>query len=145
MILVSACLAGVNCRYDGKSCKNEDISKLISQDKAIAICPEQLGELPVPRERIEIVSGDGYHILKGTAKAINDKGIDVSENIILGAYKVLRIAQILKIKEVIFKSRSPSCGYKEIYDGTFTGKLKKGTGVCSALLIKNGIKVKSVE
>lgn len=144
MILVSACLAGINCRYDGKDCKDEDIAKLVSKNKAIAVCPEQLGELPTPREPVEIVGGDGCDVLEGSAKAINSLGVDVSNNFILGAQKVLRIAQILKVDEVFFKSKSPSCGCKEIYDGTFTGKLRRGVGVCSALLIKNGITVNNL-
>lgn len=145
MILVSACLTGINCRYDGKDYKDEDIAKLVSKSKAIGVCPEQLGELSTPREPAEIVDSDGYGVLEGSARVINSIGVDVSNNFILGAKKVLRIAQILKVDEVFFKSKSPSCGCKEIYDGTFTGKLKKGVGVCSALLIKNGIAVNSIE
>ncbi|MDI6785998.1 MAG: DUF523 domain-containing protein [bacterium] len=145
MILVSACLVGINCRYDGKGCKNENIITLVSRNKAIPVCPEQLGELPTPRKPAEIVNGDGYDVLIGLARVINTKGVDVSDNFILGAQKVLRIAQILKVEEVFFKSKSPSCGCKRIYNGAFNGKLKEEVGVCSALLIKNGITVNSIE
>lgn len=131
MKAVSACLAGINCRYDGKSKSNERVIKLIKEGKAILICPEQLGGLPTPREPCEIV--DGIFLTK--------KGADLSDNFIRGAKEALKIVQMYGCDEIILKSNSPSCGCGKIYDGTFSGKLISGDGVFTKLLKENGIKV----
>jgi uncharacterized protein YbbK (DUF523 family) len=130
-ILVSACLLGINCKYDGTSNKNEKILKLARNFILIPVCPEILGGLPIPREPAE---------QKGK-RVITRSGKDVTEYFEKGAKKVLKIAKILKIKKAILKQKSPSCGCGKIYDGTFSGKLIKGDGVTAKLLKKNGIKV----
>lgn len=131
MKLVSACLVGIPCRYDGKSALNKKLLKLFKEGKLIPVCPEQLGGLPTPREPAEILND----------RVITKRGKDVTKNFLAGAKTVLRIAKLLKIKQVFLRGRSPSCGSGWIYDGTFSGKLKKGDGITAALLKKNRIRV----
>jgi len=141
MILISACLIGINCKYNGK---NNAVPFLDNLPKHIVpICPEQLGGLPTPRPQAEIILGDGKDVLEGNAKVITKKGNDVTKNFIFGAKQVLKIAQVCGAKEAILKAHSPSCGSGLIYDGSFKGKLKKGDGVTAALLKKKGIKILS--
>ncbi|NLL70813.1 MAG: DUF523 domain-containing protein [Epulopiscium sp.] len=135
MYLVSACLAGVNCRYNGSNTVNEWVRKLVEQGKAIAVCPEQLGGLPIPRACCEIIDKEGKK------KVINKDGQDVTKEFIKGAKKTLVIAQTIGAKKAILQSKSPSCGYGFIYDGTFSGKLKEGNGITTELLSQNGIQV----
>jgi uncharacterized protein YbbK (DUF523 family) len=134
-ILVSACLLGINCKYDGTSNKNEKILKLAKNYILIPVCPEILGGLPPPREPAE---------QKGK-RAITKSGKDVTKYFEKGAKEVLKIAKILKIKKVILKQKSPSCGCGKIFDGTFSGKLIKGGGITTKVLKKSGIKVFSEE
>lgn len=141
MILVSACLAGLCCRYDGGIKKIPLIEKLVDQGKALPICPEQLGELPIPRQRAEIREGSGEDVLAGKAEVYTQGGDKVTKEFILGAKRVLALAQELGVKEVVFKAKSPSCGYGVIYKGDFSGKLVAGNGVTSALLAQHGIKI----
>lgn len=141
MILASACLAGVNCRYDGKNCTCPEIQKLVSQGEAIPVCPEQLGGLGTPRQPAEIHGGTAADVLDGKARVIWKDGTDVTDNFIRGADEMLRIARLAGVREAVMKSRSPSCGCGEIYDGTFTGRIREGNGVAAELLIRNGIKV----
>lgn len=131
MILVSACLVGLNCKYDGGNNFNELVLKLIKSGKAIFICPEQLGGLKTPRNPAEIIDRN----------VITDNGVDVTEEYNRGAIETLRLAKELNIKKAILKSRSPSCGKGTIYDGTFTHTKISGNGVTADLLIKNGIEV----
>lgn len=132
MKLVSACLIGMNCRYDGKSKLNRKCLKIFKKGKLIPVCPEQLGGLPTPREPAE-QQKHGVVLTKANK--------NVTKNFIKGARETLKIAKALKTKEAILKSKSPSCSSGLIYDGTFSGKLIKGDGITTALLKKNGIKV----
>lgn len=134
-ILVSACLAGENCRYDGKNCLNKDIKKLVKAGKAIPVCPEVMGGLTTPRIPSEIIGSDGI------LRVINRQGKDVTEFFQRGAKKTLEIAIENRVTCAIMKSSSPSCGNGEIYDGTFRGKLTKGYGVTAIELKKAGITV----
>lgn len=135
MILVSACLAGVNCKYDGGNNLNEKILELVKKGEAILVCPEQLGGLTTPRTPSEI------SIIEGNKKVINKDGEDVTINFVRGAEEVLRIAKSLNITKAILKSKSPSCGCGLVYDGTFTGTKIPGNGITAQLLIDNGIEV----
>jgi Uncharacterized conserved protein len=145
MILVSACLAGIYSKYNGgTSCVNE-IVELISKGEAIPVCPEQLGGCSTPRPPVELYGGSGGEVLDGRCSAIRKNGEDVSELLIKGAEEVLKIAEMAGAKKAILKARSPSCGCGKIYDGTFTGRIIKGNGVTSELLIRNGIEVKTEE
>jgi len=131
MILVSACLAGMKCRYDGNDTFKQDIFDLVLKGEAIPVCPETMGGLEVPREPAERV-GD---------KVISKSGRDVTIEFKKGAEKTLEIALINKIELAILKSKSPSCGVSKIYDGSFSSKLIPGNGITTELLMKNGIRV----
>ncbi|MBO5348253.1 MAG: DUF523 domain-containing protein [Clostridia bacterium] len=135
MILVSACLVGINCKYSGGNNYNEKIFNLVKEGKAIPICPEQLGGLKTPRTPAEIK--DGHVITK--------ENIDVTNEFKKGANEVLNLATKLGIKKAILQPRSPSCGCGKIYSGNFDGNLVKGNGITADLLIKNGIEVITVE
>lgn len=145
MYLVSACLAGANCRYNGTNKLNPQIQKLVSQGKAIPVCPEQLGGLSVPRPPSEIDGGSGEDVLDGKARVIDREGNNVTSAFLSGAREVLKIAQAKNANKAIFKSKSPSCGCGQIYDGKFSQNLVNGNGVATALLIKNGIEVEVSE
>jgi len=129
--ICSACLLGIECRYDGEEKKNKKVVSLSQKEILMPVCPEQLGGLSTPREPAE---------QKGK-RVFTKSGKDVSENFKRGAKQVLRIAKLYDIKEAILKQRSPSCGCGQIYDGTFSGRIIKGDGVATSLLKKNGIKV----
>lgn len=135
MILVSSCLLGINCKYSGGNNYQEKILKLVKEGKAIFACPEQLGGLTTPRLPAEIVYKDNKRYV------INKEGRDVTEEYERGAEEVLKILKEMNITKVIFKSKSPSCGCGQIYDGTFSNKLIKGNGITTQLLIDNGIEV----
>lgn len=135
MIIVSACLAGVACRYDGKVKPCQKVIKLVKQGKAIPVCPEQLGGLPTPRKASERLGN----------KVFRKDGVEVTEQYQKGAEEALKIAKIVNAKKAILKSKSPSCGLGKIYDGTFSEKLIKGDGICAELFKKNGIKVETEE
>lgn len=141
MILISACLAGVNCRYSGDSSKIEKIMKLVREKKAVLVCPEQLGGLSTPRLPCEIIDGSGEDVLNGKARVVNKEGEDVTAQFVKGAEETLEMAKMYDIKKAILKARSPSCGCGMIYDGSFTGRKKEGDGVLVALLKRNGIEV----
>lgn len=145
MILVSACLAGLDSKYNGKNNCNEYIEKLVRDGKAIVVCPEQMGGLPTPRDPCEISCGGGKEVLSGKAQVIDAKGQDKTEKFLKGAEETLKVAKMYNIKTAILKSKSPSCGCGKIYDGTFGGKLTDGNGVTAELLIKNGIEVLTEE
>lgn len=136
MYLVSACLIGINCRYDGKNTCNKDLEKLMKEGKVIPVCPEVLGNMPIPRESCEIIT-DG----NGIRKVISKSGIDYTSNFEEGARKTLEICKALNIEKAILQSRSPSCGYRKIYDGTFRSNFIEGNGITADLLSENGIEV----
>ena len=132
MILVSACLLGVNCQYNGESDFTKELLEFLkNKGEFITVCPEVLGGLPIPRDGAEIV-GD---------KVKTAKGNDVTKEFLKGAEKVLKFAKENNVDLAILKAKSPSCGVDIIYDGTFSRKLIEGDGITAALLRKNGIKV----
>ena len=141
MILISGCLLGINCRYDGGNSLKLELLKLMKEGRAIPICPEQLGGASTPRVPCEIVGGDGLEVLEGKAKVINSLGEDATELFVRGAKEALKIAEISGAREAILKERSPSCGVKETYDGSFFGKIVCGIGVTAAMLRNSGIKL----
>lgn len=130
-ILISACLLGESCRYDGKSKCDENINAQKNNYEFLPVCPECLGGLGIPRDPSEIIGN----------RVVSENGKDVTENYATGARKTLEIAVENDIKIAILKERSPSCGYGKIYDGTFTGKLTDGNGITAQLLSDNGIVV----
>jgi uncharacterized protein YbbK (DUF523 family) len=133
-LLVSACLLGENVKYNGKNNKIEEIEGLSKKYELIPFCPEVEGGLPTPRPPSEIVSLNPLKI-----KNIN--GNDVTDFFTKGAVKAFDLCQKLDIKKALLKENSPSCGKKQIYDGTFSKTLKRGEGVASSLLGKNGIEI----
>ncbi|MCX8129302.1 MAG: DUF523 domain-containing protein [Clostridia bacterium] len=143
MIIVSACLAGISCRYNGEGSLDGEIRKLLQEGRAIPLCPEQLGGCPTPRRKAEIYKGTGGDVLDGKCIIVDEKGEDVTTRFVRGAEEVLKIAKIVGADKAFLKANSPSCGCGQIYDGTFSGNLTIGNGVTAELLIRNGIIVKS--
>ena len=134
-ILISACLLGAKCRYDGKSkpLSDEKIEELDRRYTLIPVCPEQLGGLPTPRLPCEIQGG----------RVIRKDGVDVSESYLRGAEETLRLLRLFGIKKALLKAKSPSCGAGKIYNGSFSGTLTDGDGITAALLKANGVEVLS--
>lgn len=141
MILVSACLIGINCKYNGYNNKNEKVIQYLKDKQFIIACPEQLGGMSTPRDPSEIIELDTDDIIKGQTIVISNKSLDVTNKFKQGAKEALKIANIYNCKEAILKDGSPSCGSSYIYDGTFSSKKIDGVGVTTVLLINNGIKV----
>jgi len=138
-VLISACLLGINCRYDGDTRGPIPLPESLCP---IPVCPEQLGGLPTPRPKAYFEGGDGREVLKGRARVINLKGEDVTQAFIKGAKEVLGLCKLLGLKKAILKEKSPSCGVKRVWIGK---KLSFGMGVLSALLTEEGIEVISSE
>lgn len=141
MILISACLCGVDCKYSGKNNYNERVFELFKSGKAMLVCPEQLGGLSTPRQPAEISQGTAEDVIKGCCKILNNQGEDVTRQFIKGAEETLKIAKAIDCKKAILKSKSPSCGCGKVYDGNFDGTLIKGNGLTAQLLLNNGIEV----
>jgi uncharacterized protein YbbK (DUF523 family) len=141
MKLVSACLLGIDCAWDGRNRKNKKVLRLLKKEILIPVCPEQLGGLSTPRIPQEIQGSSGEDVLDNKCRVKNEKGIDVTKQFIKGAKETLEIIRMFDIKEFIGKSGSPSCGCGKVYDGSFSRKLIKGNGVTTALLKRNGIRV----
>ena len=145
MKLVSACLIGVNCNFEGKNWLNPKLLQEFEKGDLFPVCPEVFGGLTVPRVPAEIQGGDGFDVLAGKAKVVNERGVDVTSQFVVGATAALRIAQSVGAKEALLIEKSPSCGCGLIFDGTFSDKCVKGDGVTVALLKKNGIKVTTIK
>lgn len=143
MKLVSACLLGHNCKYDGGNNLNIELIKLLENEEIIPVCPEELGGLSTPRLACEIQKGTGETVLNGEAKVYDKKMLDVTKEFIDGACETLNEALKHNVDLAILKSRSPSCGVGKIYDGSFSSILIDGDGVTAAILRQNGIKVVS--
>ena len=140
MILVSACLAGENVKYSGGNNAVPLLCQWIEKhrDDVLLVCPEVMGGLPVPRLPAEI---QRHGANPEDCRVVNKAGDDVTEQFRLGAEKVLELVKAHHISTAILKGNSPSCGDKNIYDGSFTGKLISGSGVTASLLIENGVEV----
>lgn len=130
-LLISACLLGCQCRYDGKGVLIPEAEELLKEHHLIPVCPEILGGLGIPRVPAER-QGD---------RVITREGQDVTAEYERGAREALRLARVFCCRAAILKERSPSCGCGRIYDGSFQGRLTEGDGVCAALLKKEGIEV----
>ena len=135
MMIVSACLAGFPCRYDGKARPCAQVIELVQAGKAIPVCPEQLGGLPTPRPPCEIRLG----------RVVDTGGADRTAEYHRGAEAVLRIAETYGATQALLQNRSPSCGTGWIYDGTFSKTLVQGDGITARLLAQNGIQVIGIE
>ncbi len=141
MILVSACLFGLNCRFDGKSKVNESIISSLGESYCIPFCPEQLGGLPTPRHRAWITQGDGKDVLAGKSRVINEAGTDVTIQFIRGTNETEKLVSLFHVKKAYLKSNSPSCGIGRIYHGK---NLVTGNGVCATMLLQKNIELISV-
>ena len=135
MILVSACLAGEPCRYNGTGYLCPEVGGLVSSGQALTVCPELLGGLAVPRSPAEIIAG----------RVVTVDGEDVTDAYQAGAQLALKLAKQAGCQTAILKARSPSCGCGKIYDGSFCGRLIPGDGVFAALLKTAGIVVQTEE
>ena len=134
-VLVSACLLGLNCKYNGKNNYNIIIEEMLKDYNIIPICPEIMGGLPTPRNQSEIKND----------KVITIDGKNVTENFNKGANEVLFLAKKYNIKKAFLKSKSPSCGNGKIYDGTFTNTLVNGFGITAKLLKDNNIDIITID
>lgn len=141
MIIISACLCGVDCRYNGGNNYNEKAYELFKEGNALLVCPEQLGGLSTPRHPAEISQGTAADVLSHRGKVINNQGEDMTDYFIKGAEETLKIAGAAQCTKAVLKSKSPSCGCGKIYNGEFKGILVKGNGVAAQLLLDNGIEV----
>ncbi|MDO5708080.1 MAG: DUF523 domain-containing protein [Andreesenia angusta] len=135
MLIVSACLLGKNCKYNGGNNRNERVIRICEEEGFIPICPEEMGGLPTPRTPAEIVGN----------RVLTEDGRDFTANFKRGAEISLRIAKENNIEKALLKSKSPSCGCGKIYDGSFKRKLIIGNGITAKLFIENGIEVLTEE
>ncbi len=143
-ILVSACLLGETCRFDGCSCTNDDLINDLDPVELIPVCPEEMGGLNTPRPRARIVGeqedADGHDVLKGDAKVLTHEGKDVTSEYLKGGERTLKVAEASGAGLAILKSNSPSCGCGKIFTQDFES-LIQGDGTTTAILKKAGIKV----
>ena len=130
-VLISACLLGVSCRYDGASKPHSLAAALARCHELVPVCPEQLGGLATPRPPAE----------RQGNRVVTRSGTEVPEAFCRGAAGTLRLCKALNCQAAVLKERSPSCGHGQIYDGTFTATLSKGDGVTAELLGSHGIRV----
>lgn len=134
-ILVSACLLGINCKYDGGNNASKEIDEFLKDYEIIPICPEIMGGLPTPRKASEIKNN----------KVINIEGQDVTKEFEKGAQESLFLAKKYNVKKALLKAKSPSCGNGKIYDGTFTKTIIDGDGKTTQLLKENGIEIITIK
>lgn len=130
-ILVSACLLGVFCRYDGKARLNEAVAALREKHELVPFCPEIYGGLPTPRDPAEILDG----------RVVTSRGNDVTAQYEKGAQEAVRLAQMMGCELAILQDRSPSCGVGSVHNGLFDGGLVDGDGVAAGRLREAGIAV----
>ena len=138
MIIVSACLLGFNCRYDGGNHPEEALFAPTLNKVLVPLCPEQLGGLPTPRAPSEIQGGDGLDVLEGRAQVVSASERDVTDCFLRGAQEVMRFMKLMGISTAIMKEKSPSCGVIHIKRD---GATVRGMGVTSALLMQSGVRV----
>lgn len=131
MIIVSACLIGLRCRYDGSSCSFNGAIDLMRRGLAIPVCPEQLGGLSTPRFPCEIVDG----------RVLTESGVDMTGFFLRGVEEALSIVDMLPVKMALLKEKSPSCGVSSVYDGSFSGFLRGGQGLFASALSRRGIAI----
>lgn len=141
-ILVSSCLLGIACRYDGAHSRVEEIVKKARELHVVPVCPEQLGGLPTPRLPSNIVRGDGKGVLAGFARVVNTAGEDVTTAFLKGARETLSLAELMGATKALLRKGSPSCGLTTSFCETDDGY---GVGVTAALLLKAGIEIIEID
>jgi uncharacterized protein YbbK (DUF523 family) len=142
-VIVSSCLLGAEVRYHGGSARIESaiLSRWHEQGRIVDLCPEVAAGLGTPRSPAESVGGDGGRVLVGAAVVVTRDGRDVTDAFLAGAGHAVAMAHELGVRVAVLKTRSPSCGTGEIYDGTFSGRLVSGAGVTAAALQRAGVQV----
>lgn len=143
MIGLSACLAGIACRYDGDDNKISELKEYFQQKQAVIVCPEVMGGMATPRTPAEIIGGDGFAVWQNQARVVDKQGVDVTAEFKAGAKQAYQALVAQKITTLILKENSPSCGSQQIYDGSFSGIKFKGVGVATAYFINQGMTVYS--
>lgn len=136
MLIVSKCLAGAPCRYDGRDNLVPELRALVEAGEAVAVCPEVLGGLPTPRVPSEI-QPDG--------RVVSRQGEDVTAQFVVGAERAMAVCREHGCTGAVLKARSPSCGKGVIYDGSFTGTRIQGNGVFAQMLLRKGVPVMTEE
>jgi len=134
--MISACLLGVCCRYDGEHSRSDKVVDFAASVSFIPFCPEQLGGLPTPRPPANMVGGDGPDILAGRGRLINEQGEDVTRAFLKGAREALKLARLTGALAAVTKDKSPSCGLHTPYCDK-----PSGMGVTAALFASQGIRV----
>lgn len=142
-LAVSACLAGVPCRYNGAARPDAQIVEWVVRGETVAVCPEVMAGLPTPRPPAEIVGGDGDAVLAGRARVVCADGTDVTAEFVAGARQAAAALTSRGVTHAVLQAKSPTCGCGVIYDGTHTGALRPGDGVFTAELRRRGIHVES--
>ncbi|MCL3776714.1 DUF523 domain-containing protein [Actinomyces sp. 186855] len=150
-VIVSACLAGVPCRYDATARPDPEVVAAVAEGRAVPLCAEVLGSLGVPRPPAEVVGpdgegatgADGADVLDGRARVVTADGQDLTRAFLDGARAVAEHAERVGARSAVLRAGSPSCGAGGIYDGTFSGRLVPGDGVLAALLRRQGLSVRS--
>ena len=135
-ILVSACLVGETVQYDGRKIPVDSpiLAQWLEEGRVISYCPEVAGGMPVPRLPAEIQSGDGRDVLTGKAKIMNTDQVEVTDHFLQGARSVVPFLEDNLIKMAVLKSLSPACSIYNIYDGSFSRKIRSGAGVLATFL-----------
>ncbi len=141
-LIVSACLAGRSCRYDGQDRARSDIVRLVARGDAVAVCPEESGGLGTPRDPADLTGGDGGAVLDGRARVVTASGRDVTAEFLAGASAALAAARAAGARRAVLTARSPSCGVGRVW---CDGRLVSGHGVTAALLAREGIEVSARE
>lgn len=134
-VMVSSCLLGEKCRYNGSDAFSQGVLDFIEDMEVISFCPELLGGMETPREPAEIKN------ISNERRVITSSGKDVTSYFRKGAAESLKLAKKCGAELIILKSKSPSCGLKEVYDGTFSGKLVPGSGLTGDILKLNNSNV----
>lgn len=140
-VLVSACLAGRACAYDGTHRANPEILALVEEGRAVLVCPEDEGGLGTPRPAAEIEGGSGADVLDGRARVMTRESVDVTGAYLEGARIAVERASANDCRAAILKARSPACGCGGVYNGSFTRTLVEGDGVTAAALKRSGVDV----
>ncbi|NPA15956.1 MAG: DUF523 domain-containing protein [Deferribacteres bacterium] len=136
--LVSACLLGINCRYNGRNKRMKDLAGFLEEFLPVPVCPEQMGGLPTPRPPANFYGGDGRDVLCGRARIINEDGEDVTDRVLRGCRECLKLVELLGIEVAVLKDRSPACGVENIWIGE---DCVKGSGVLKPMLQEKGVKI----